>query len=474
MASYMLSIIDNRRTFEHVHTLNLARISCCYIDLLDRQDFWNALPMLANVTLRAIADFCRVYGHVGNARMAFHDASNDIDPFYALLRKRVVSHAGIKQLRIGWETGGEHAEGRFTRNRLLLPAPLLPSNSAKCSDKAVLAKELLVFPYVRDLAIENCWMTPAVLEQMVEGHDAKQLRQLTLDSVSLMGVLSNFGTLDLHAFPLALYSLIATVTRAIEVERSGAACQAWEMMQPHLQRAVLVALGQVRPQLQQQILQLDMSTPSDREALQRRVAELRTQLYQILHAVQAERVGPIPPINAQTVLYGPPRVGSWLYVLDTISPGLNLAHLGSKFSRANAERKSSLERITLKSCGYAELSTATRHIWGEGPRIVWMSQAITNMDWEYLRRYLTELYRSLVDADAHKSHPCTSALFANIVQEADAAEVVALGAAWNLKTGWEDSEAALGPEYDGLSPGGTGRFSGSINRMGRQGVYSVR
>jgi hypothetical protein len=55
----------------------------------------------------------------------------------------------------------------------------------------------------------------------------------------------------------------------------------------------------------------------------------------------------------------------------------------------------------------------------------------------------------------------------DIVQEVDATELAVLDAAWDLQSGWADAEAARAVEFDGLLPGGTGRFSGKVQRSDR-------
>jgi len=51
-----------------------------------------------------------------------------------------------------------------------------------------------------------------------------------------------------------------------------------------------------------------------------------------------------------------------------------------------------------------------------------------------------------------------------IVQDVAAWELTALEAGWNLQTGWDDKEAARAVEFDGLLPGGTGRFTGIVRQ----------
>jgi hypothetical protein len=479
LTSYMLSIIDNHNTFQHVHTLNISRLSCCYIHMLDRQDFWDALPMLENVTLRAIADFRTVYkDDSGSVRTRMVDPSDGIGPFYNLLRNRLISHGTVNQLTIGWETGGEHAEGLFARNKVLLPAPLLPSASATTLDTIVLARDLLLFPRVRRLSIENCWMTPVALQQMVQFYDQLELKHLTLDSVSLAGVgAPAFGQ---QHNPLQLTALGIAAAMAYVAQGGGpqapanAAGQAFnvqhnpltqqqQFMQHQLQAMTMqmqwlqpqaAAQGQAQHpgQMQAQIqahIQANQQQQLAHQA-QNNIGNLMNQINAMAPAQNPQNPTPMSEIDPETVLRAPPQVGSWLYVLDIVSPGLNLSHFGSEYSQANPERKSSLDYISLRSCGYALLLNLPF-----GPREDDNFPAIrSHPAWE-------ERHTALSGAMLSRGWP----LLGQIVQDVNEIEVIALRAAWDLETGWEDSDAAQGPEFDGLLPGGTGRFSGSIRRV---------
>jgi hypothetical protein len=153
--------------------------------------------------------------------------------------------------------------------------------------------------------------------------------------------------------------------------------------------------------------------------------------------------------GAQAVLKAQPRVGSWLSILDIISPGLNLSDFGSEFSRADSERTTSLENIRLTSCGYARLPNFPLF---DTPD---MTAGPIN------RR---ELYHNKMVAFGPAMLSQKWPLLGEIIQEVDGNELSALCAAWNLEIGWRDAEAAEGPEFDGLLPGGTGRFNGVVQR----------
>jgi hypothetical protein len=206
ISSYMLSIIDNPSTFVPIHTLNISRISDRYLATLNRADFWDALPNLKNLTLMVIPDWRTVQkdeaGFVHTPRI---NPINGLGPFCDLLSNNVAQRPGIQSLTIGWIGGGEHAEGLHARNKLIMPAPLIPmgirthGDSVFASDMLTelspdrLRAALLQFPFVERLTLKNCWITPAALLEFVKVHDTLNLKHLCLDSVSMTAVLRATG-----------------------------------------------------------------------------------------------------------------------------------------------------------------------------------------------------------------------------------------------------------------------------------------
>lgn len=487
LASYMLSVIDNHAVFTKVHTLNISRLSCCYLHLLDREDFWNALPSLKYVTLRAIADFRKVHkDNSGSVHAPLLDPSDGIFSFYALLRNHIVRREKVTQLTIGWETGGERAEGMFARNRLLLPAPVLPPPDATSLDPEEHEGALLVFPWVSHLTIENCWMTPVALSGMVRAHDKLRLKHLTLDSVSLTGV-NVFPGFDLQhnqhlahmvvgvgpgPVPHAIHNQLTQQHQYLQFQLHAMTAQLqWLQaqgpgngqfaMQAQLQLQNQIAnLGQIQAQLALNIY--GHGNQQHHHHHHHHLAHNAGHMWMPAQGMAPGQVpghpGPNPgqiiaPIGSaypdpDVVLKAQPQVGSWLYVLDMISPGLNLSDFGSEHSQADAERKTSLKRITLKSCGYAVLPHRPLDI---GPS----TARRLHPGWDCRRIALGKIM--LTDSYWRP-------LLGQIVQDENASEIAALRAAWGLETGWRDTDAAQGPEFDGLLPGGTGRYSGIIHR----------
>jgi hypothetical protein len=162
-----------------------------------------------------------------------------------------------------------------------------------------------------------------------------------------------------------------------------------------------------------------------------------------------------PPANPQSLLLSQPREGSWMSIIDQISPGTNLKDFDSDHSKADPDRQTSLRSIEFISCGYAKLphtsfdQAAIEH--GHG-----LAAALRNPSFSKRHHALGPAMLS-----AKWAH------LGEIVQEVDPTELGALHAGWNLKTGWTDAEEARAVEFDGAMPGGTGRFTGILRASDR-------
>ncbi|KAF2028934.1 hypothetical protein EK21DRAFT_68770 [Setomelanomma holmii] len=368
---------------------------------------------------------------------------------------------------------------------------------------------LLQFPHVERLALQNCWITPATLLQFVHCHDALALKQLVLDSVSLTAVLrpvianqagQNAGGLNVAPPPLGGLLGANALFNAFNNHAGGhGALQPQPQVLPNNHQVLLWLIqylaGQLQQlqanaggvqqqnqiatlqtQLQQQIQLLQNPPPqalaqlpapttnqgpqpqviTNQQANQQAVSALAAQV----QTMQQQMAAPAPPnqqpsANTQSLLQSEPRDGSWLNIIDTISPGTNLKDLGSSHSKANPDRKTSLQSIEFVSCGYAKLPNATFDQAAIDPGHG-LAAAMRN-------HVFTKRHNAL--APAMLSSKWTH--LGEIVQEVDLTELAALDAAWNLKSGWEDAEEARAVEFDGLFSGGTGRFTGKVQASDR-------
>ncbi|KAI4930384.1 hypothetical protein J4E85_005011 [Alternaria conjuncta] len=460
MSSYMLSIIDNPTTFEHVHTLNISGLSDRYLPMLNRSDFWDALPELHNVTIMVIP----CWRTVQKDEAGFVDAPK-ICPtqshgiLFDLLRHHVAGRANIRHLKVGFVTGGEHAEGLYARNKLLFPAPVMDMRGRSenppsihptvlvATDAALVKAGLLQFPHVEQLVLNNCWITPPALREFVKMHDRYKLQTLVLDSVSLTGVLR--PNANPHPQPAAFHNI----------------------MPPHLpDNSHIIKLNlKVKDKHQLKFNPKPQAQPNQQvQAIAQQhinfatVAQLAQQVHQLqTQLILGQQPQPLPalannpaPGDAQSVLKAQPREGSWMDIIDQISPGTNLSDFGSEHSKADGERTTSLRTIEFVSCGYAKLSSSSfdqADVDPLGMAAHWRNQMLS--------KRIVALAPAMLSAKW--SH------LGDIVQDIDPSELAALDAAWDLRTGWEDAEAARAAEFDGMLAGGTGRFTGTIRHSDR-------
>ncbi|RAR06405.1 hypothetical protein DDE82_000265 [Stemphylium lycopersici] len=534
MSSYMLSIIDNPITFRPVHSLNISGLSDRYLPMLNRSDFWDALPNLHQVTIMVIPGWRTVQkDEAGFVHTPTVNPTLGTNMFFDLIRDHIAPRSNIRDLTIGWTAGGEHAVGLYARNKLICPAPvvdlqLLTTHPASYAPTALLEtnadrlQELLLrLPHVERLKLENCWITPPAFLQLIKLHDSLHLKELVLDSVSLTAILRVNAPNHNANLPGVGFHAVAQLGMA--AQGGGAGAQAGGQFMPHQQQILQVYIHTLQLQLQQLQANAGGFQQNHITALQTQLQHIQnangqqppaqgqgqnqaptplhvpghTQQHQpanvhanfanvtqiaahVNHlqnqvaAGQHNAVGnpnaagqqPVPlpfpvPVNipaipdVQSVLKTKPRQGSWIDIIDQISPGLNLSDFESDHSKADSERVTSLQRVEFVSCGYAKLAhaafdqtavefghgvaAALRHPWFTR-RAVALSPAMMSAKWTYL---------------------------ADIIQEVDPSELGALDAGWNLRTGWDDRDEARAVEFDGLLPGGTGRFTGTIRHSDR-------
>ncbi|ORX94852.1 hypothetical protein BCR34DRAFT_579707 [Clohesyomyces aquaticus] len=514
LSSYMLSIIDNSTlgTFQNVHTLNISQLSDRYIPMLNRRDFWESLPSLRKVILMVIPGWRTVIkDEAGFVDTPLISPTAMINSFYALLRnitcrrdavvRAGVSRCNIDKLTIGWVGGGEHAEGLHARNSNILPAPILPTKHATEQDPAVICQNLLEFPYVEELTLKNCWITPPVLRQLVLQHDKHRLKSLVLDSASLTAMLRNpanvngnngnqggiaglFGGNNGNN-ALQGHPNIATPQQIMQLQIQATQVQIQQIQGQNQQATLTTLQNQLQAQIQQ-FLQMHPHNPANQvnvaaqnPAAAPPWAQLPNQNWgqqngqnnfiaaiQAFinanpqpagnHAAQVQNAVPQMPQNPRNMLKSqPPREGSWLHTLDIISPSLNLSDFENPHSLADSERQTSLTSISFISCGYAKL-----------PYLAFDQSAIEDVTLAVEKNpFFTKRHHTISGVMLGKKFP----LLGEIVQNVDATELGALAAGWYLQVGWQGEleMEKKAPEFDGWLPGGTGRFTGTVRKSDR-------
>ncbi|KAJ4346172.1 hypothetical protein N0V95_005636 [Ascochyta clinopodiicola] len=517
MSSYMLSIIDNPVTFHQIHTLNISSLPDRYIHMLNRADFWTALPDLKSVTLMVVPSWRTVYKDEAGFVATFAvDPTERVDVFYELLLAQITLRPTIKKLTVGFTTGGEHAEGLHARNKLLMPAPLLPLKACMpvdpllatvetvlIQDANILQQALLRFPHLEELTLRNCWVTPSALLEFVKIHDECSLKHLIMDSVSLTAILRPIGTAHVapvvqqanpqnavvaqqlagtlwnlnnnggvtaapaHHLP-ASNQVLNLYIQSLIVQLQQMQANAGGMQQQHI--------NALQNQLQQQLQTTQIPNPQPRQGLTQYTVQPHPQAQQQLNITHMAHLNHLatqvssmqqlgvgqgglvtPSTNApvggsKSVLQMQPREGSWMDIIDQISPGTNLSDFESAHSQANPARTTSLQCVSFVSCGYAKLPHLV-------PRIDQSSIEMGNGFVAALRNpVFTKRYNALSSVMLSSRWP----YLGEIVQEVDFSEISALDAAWSFRHGWDDAEAARAVEFDGLLSGGTGRFTGKV------------
>ena len=184
LSSFCMALADNSSTFRHVHTLNISKLSSRYLSALERDDVWSALPSMNNLTIRVSADWRDIIkSDTGIVESPAILPSKAATKFHALLKNYIAYLRNVKSLRIGYLAGGEHQVGIFGRNKGLLPGPLMDYTDSQSILQP--PADVLALPYIENLTLSNCWLTPDSLKTFLSQLSALSLRHLSLDSVSL-------------------------------------------------------------------------------------------------------------------------------------------------------------------------------------------------------------------------------------------------------------------------------------------------
>jgi len=481
LSSYMLSVIDNPNTFMRVHTLNIARLSDRYVYMLNRPDFWDALPGLRKVTLMVIPSWRDVHKDVaGFVDTPKINPSTGLNYIYKLLYKTVSNRRSINDLTLGWAAGGEHAEGVHARNKLILPAPLVPLRWVTDQDPTNMEEQLLQFPSVKRLTLKNCWITPSILQKFVKLHDKLSLEELVFDSVSLTGVLrqqqNGNNNMPAHAWapppPLPFAQVAQGNAQGQQVLnqnpfhmlQTGIQALQNQIQQLQNQPAGSFQLQIATLQQHQQQLMHQMFTQTHIQAMANNTMQNGNALTANLHAPQPAGNAPWQLQQTQQLQYPfsamtasrlceiQPREGSWMNTIDIITPGPSLREFGSKHSQADPQRRTSLQSIAFVSCGYVRL-----------PNVSLEQDLGDDMHRRTPDSVFVKRGQALLPSMLNTRWP----ELGEIVQEGNSLELAALETGWNLMTGWRDKEKASAPCFDGWLPGGTGRFTGIVRASDR-------
>ena len=404
LSSFCMALADNSRTFQHVHSLNISKLSSRYLNALERDDFWKALPSLSTLTILVSPDWRNISKlDTGLVEAPAIDPSKAVTQFHRLLQNHVAHVESVKKLKIGYVGGGEHQTGIFGRNKSILPAPLLDTWDAK----AVLANAgvpdpVLKLPGIKSITFDNCWMTPAMLQEFALCAGRANLQELHLHSVSLTSQPGSVGMERLEFSPEdGIYDSQQEPTRI--------GCP---------------SVGNF----------FDFSCS--------------------------------PPLyHGQGWPTTPQRLGSWANVLDTITPGPTrdfIRYVYGYREQPPALRSTTLQRVTLDSCGYVNLPHFKEFL---GQEILGEIEPLAGC----LIKRAAELQTVMMTRPE-------DILLGQIIPRIGPSEHDTLESAYGMRFGWEeedDNRRSLHNREDGQVDGGKGRFSGVLRKLILPSVESV-
>jgi hypothetical protein len=423
MQSYAIAIIDNPTTFRGIETLSIARLPSRHLAILRRGDFWACLSQLRKVSLAIIPDWRDVIklptSWVDDVRLP---PSQAIWGVYQLLKDHIAPRESIKVVHFEWLCGGEEAPGLFARNQHILAAPLVPQ-AMDMVNRTSLAVPVLNLPYVEHLTLKNCWTSPHILGLFADTLRKHALKTLTFHSVSLSAPAprnAQPGPVHMHhpqhhLIHQANANFHAQVIQ-LQPNQAGGAVNLGAAF--HVQQALLPHIAALQPHVQ----------------------------------VQGQPIGLNQAAPAALSWLDPPRVGSWAYIIDQITPGETLASL--RYARdlgpePPAPEPTKLKKIIFNSCGYIRLLLDFDQTMLDPPNP-------TPADTHAVAKRRSEIEQYMMKPQEH-----TLGVIINHINED---EVRTLESAWNLRMGWGKSNKILAVQAaaDGVRAAGQGRFRGKI------------
>lgn len=420
LSAYTTAVITNKQNFQSIHTLRISKLSSGLLPSLEQREFWKSLPSLKALQMFVSPDWRQEYV-IGDRSYATNMLISPVkaaQKFTQFLRTHIAKIESLHSLTIGYVGGGEHAVGMFARNQHVLPAPIVddPRDWLRGANHGGDPVAMTKFDHIRDLKFENCWFTPWMLQGFMNQSRDTSLHSLTLESVSMV--------------------------------------------------------------------------PYHEYGLDRRLTTLSSNLH-CLHG---------PDAWLQEAL---PTGAAWCRVLDIITPGKTLvdrqydAGILNEDDQPRPKRsfRGHIRKITLKSCGYVRITQPKSTLAGFNQNAA-VSHVCPSMD-KGIHQRKARFDKSFPSAYAEENetvgtnprprqsrdrydeasqnrimlgicppggevHPWLGTL----TQCVHPVEKRVLERAWGMTFGWGDDMARWGAVEDGFFEGGTGRFSGVIEKDG--------
>ncbi|CAL3964895.1 hypothetical protein PZA11_002208 [Diplocarpon coronariae] len=407
MQSWVIAIMDNHDTYHLIETLTIARMPNRHLSILRREDFWDSLTNLKTLSLAIIPDWREVKKEATSWVQDTNIApSHSILGVHTILTQQISRRENIKTFHFEWLCGGEYAPGIFARNQHILAAPIV-SNAMHMVDRTQ-QYPILSLPHIKNLSLKNCWISPHVLSSFLAPMRQGVLESISFDSVSLTAMIpantrpSAFTQAAAQALPQNLPAAI-----------------------PHAHVGVLHFVGM--------------------------------QPLQPFHAQAA----PAPPPavtnpNAQPDWLSTPRVGSWVDIIDNITPGTTLADVRYSRDRMHEPEPkipTDLTKLVFKSCGYVRLPLD-------------FDQSIL-VPLQAPPQQHAALVKRQGEIEQYMMKPLENSTLGTVINHINNLEKLSLENVWNMTVGWR----ALRPELaadaisDGVVNAGQGRFDGSIELL---------
>ncbi|KAI1620305.1 hypothetical protein EDD37DRAFT_173972 [Exophiala viscosa] len=415
LSAYTTAVITNKQNFRDIHTLRISKLSSGLLPSLEQHEFWKSLPRLKTLQMFISPDWRQEYV-IGDRSYTTNMLISPVkaaQKFTQFLRTHIAKIESLHSLTIGYAGGGEHAVGMFARNQHVLPAPIIddPRDWLR-GVRGVMTK----FDHIRHLKFENCWFTPWMLQGFMDQSKDTSLHSLALESVSMV---------PYHEF-----------------------------------------------------------------GLDRRLTTISSNL-QCLHGPDSWLLETIP------------NSAAWCRVLDAITPGKTFLDRQYETGILKEDEQPKPQRsfrghvrqITLKSCGYVRITQpkstqtgynqngAVSHV--VSPMDKGIQQRKARFDKSFPPAYAEE--NDMVAMNARRRPPrdryddpahnrvmlSTNApggeaypWLGTLTQCVHPIEKRVLEGAWGMTFGWGDDMARWGAVEDGFFEGGTGRFSGVIDKDG--------
>ncbi|KAK6432737.1 hypothetical protein LTR95_011087 [Oleoguttula sp. CCFEE 5521] len=503
----MLAVMDNPSVFSRVTKLNVVKISSGLLSILGRVQLWAALPALEDVTLCVSPDWrCVQKDPAGYAEAPAKSPSLAVQLLYGVLRQiQGISH--VKHLTCGYTDGGERGTGVLGRNNNLLPAPILPL--AQCL--AITPTGLLDMGYLEQLTLLSCWITPPALEALYRRQSHGSLQVLKFESVSLTasprapppaGAPAQAAALAhahlqhaalagqaawLPAVPVPpvpganawagqhginnLPAIVAPFANAVvasgllgntpPAQTAGIISQLWLRNRAQWLNYTTGLVGPAS------IRQFIATTPgltmgsfighinmhNHHVAGPAVPAPAHQHHYQPLHPQQPSY--PIIRPDASTWATNH-RDGSWPDLIDKLSPGPVFDDYLPQPQPWETQRmprpEVALKKLIFSSCGYVRLPSNAN-----------LDQTAVHWDVQH-PLHSSAWFRQRQRGLAGAAQTSQDIYLGKLTQYLPPQELNAMFYAWGMMAGWDDVEAAEAAEYDGQLKGGSGRFSGVVER----------